>query len=86
MTKKLTISVSDEVYEGLRRRFGPRKISRFLNDLARERLRPRSLAEEYPEAAGDEQTEREALAWIETGVGECLPDEDFSGWPGRASR
>jgi hypothetical protein len=39
------------------------------------------LAEEYAEAA-----EREALAWIESGVGECLPDEDFGGWPGRPSR
>jgi predicted CopG family antitoxin len=35
MTKKLTITISDEVYEGLHRRIGRRKISRFIDDLAR---------------------------------------------------
>src|SRR6266446_1854020 len=47
MTKKLTITVSDEVYEGLHRRVGRRKISRFINELARERLQPGTLAQEY---------------------------------------
>ena len=37
MTKKLTITVSDEVYEGLHRRIGRRKISRFIR---RERFLP----------------------------------------------
>ena len=31
MTKKLTVTVSDEVYEGLHRRIGRRKISRFID-------------------------------------------------------
>src|SRR6202030_2119778 len=38
MTKKLTITVSDEVYEGLHRRIGRGKISRFIDDLARKHV------------------------------------------------
>jgi hypothetical protein len=35
VVKKLTITVDNDVYEGLRRVIGARRISRFLNDLAR---------------------------------------------------
>jgi len=35
MPKKLTITIDAEVYDGLHRVVGPRRISRFLNDLAR---------------------------------------------------
>jgi predicted CopG family antitoxin len=45
MTKKLTITVSDEVYEGLHRRIGRRKISRFIDDLARKHVIDRSHAD-----------------------------------------
>ena len=45
MTKKLTITVSDEVYKGLHKRVGRRRISRFINDLARERLADRDAPE-----------------------------------------
>jgi predicted CopG family antitoxin len=75
----LTITVSDDVYKELRNRVGSRNISKFMNELARDHLQSRSLAIEYADAARDEQAEQEALAWIEAGVGECLPDEDFSG-------
>lgn len=40
MTKKLTITVSDEVYDGLHRRIGRRRISRFIDDLARPHVAP----------------------------------------------
>jgi hypothetical protein len=35
MTRKLTITVSDEVYKGVHEKIGPGKISRFLDRLAR---------------------------------------------------
>jgi predicted CopG family antitoxin len=35
MARKLTITVDDDVYIGLKTRVGRRRISRFLNDLAR---------------------------------------------------
>jgi len=89
--KKLTITVPEEVYEGLHSRIGPRNISRFLTDLARPHVVAApavfsgSLEAAYAEKAGDEQAELEALAWVES-AGETLPDEDFSAWPGRKAR
>jgi predicted CopG family antitoxin len=35
MQKKLTVTIDEEVYEGLREVIGPRKISRFIEDLVR---------------------------------------------------
>jgi len=67
MTKKLTITVSDEVYKGLHRRVGRRRISRFIDELARERLADRGSPEYWltaPErelaAAYAEQADYEA--------------------------
>jgi predicted CopG family antitoxin len=92
MTKKLTITVSDEVYEGLHRRVGPRRISRFIDELARRHVLEKpetfhgSLADAYRAMAADEEAAREAHDWTESLIGETLPDEDFSGWPGYPSR
>jgi len=86
MTKKLTITVSDEIYERLHRRIGRRKISSFIDDLAREHFMERQLDADYAEAAADENREREAKEWIESGVDDGLPDEDFSEWPGHPTR
>ena len=35
MQKKLTVTIDEEVYDGLRTVIGPRKISRFIEDLVR---------------------------------------------------
>jgi hypothetical protein len=92
MTKKLTVTVSDEVYEGLHRRIGRRRISRFIDDLARRHVieRPEifrgTLAEAYRSMAADEAAERAAEEWTEGLIGKTLPDEDFSDWPGYPSR
>jgi hypothetical protein len=82
MTKKLTITVSDEVYEGLRRKIGPRRISRFIDGLARRHVLEQpanfrgSLADAYLAMAADEEAEREARDCTEGLIGETLPDED----------
>ena len=92
MTKKLTITVSDEVYDGLHRRIGRRKISRFIDELARRHVieKPEafqgSLADAYRAMAADDVAEGEANTWIEGLIGETLPEEDFSDWPGYPSR
>ena len=75
MTKKLTITVSDEVYEGLYRRVGPRRIGKFLEELARPHVLNRDLEAEYREAALDEERERQAREWIERLIGDSLPGE-----------
>jgi len=38
MKKKLTITIDEEVYEGLRKTIGPRKISRFVQEIVRPKV------------------------------------------------
>ena len=63
--KKLTITVEDEIYEGLYRRIGPRRISRFLESLARPHVIDNDLEAAYREMAADEIRESEAQEWSE---------------------
>jgi hypothetical protein len=65
MHKKLTITVDPDVYAGLHSVIGPRRISRFLNDLARPHVVPADLAAGYAAMAADEAREAEAEAWSE---------------------
>jgi hypothetical protein len=65
MPKKLTITVDPDVYAGLHNVIGPRRISRFLNDLARPHVVPVDLAAGYAAMAADERREAEALGWSE---------------------
>jgi predicted CopG family antitoxin len=63
--KKLTITVDEEVYEGLHRVVGRRRISRFINELAKPHVIEDALEEGYRAMAADEAREREAIEWIE---------------------
>jgi predicted CopG family antitoxin len=60
MHKKLTITVDEEVYRGLRRKIGPRRISQFIEDLVRPHVVSEDLAAAYSDMAEDEQREQEA--------------------------
>lgn len=61
MAKKLTITVSDDVYTGLHRVIGRGRISRFLEGLCRPHLMGPELEAAYREMAADEGRESEAL-------------------------
>ena len=74
MTKKLTITVDDDVYRGLHSVVGRRRISRFLNDLARPYVTERDLEEGYRAMAADEAREREATEWIEGVIADIADD------------
>ena len=74
MTRKLTITVSEEVYDGLYRFVGRRRISRFLEDLARPHVLHRDLDAAYQEMARDEQREAEAREWCEGLIGDVSDD------------
>jgi predicted CopG family antitoxin len=65
MQKKLTITVDEEVYEGLRKIIGPRKISRFVQELVRPHVVRPNLESDYAEMAKDKKREKEALEWAE---------------------
>jgi len=70
MKRKLTITVSDEVYTALQAVVGPGNISQFLEDLARPHVVRASLAEGYRMAAEDEEQEKEALEWSNALIGD----------------
>jgi hypothetical protein len=74
MRKKLTITVEEAVYKGLRKVVGKRNISRFLNDLARPHVVQDSLDEGYRAMAADEEQEREALEWSEGLIGDVADE------------
>ncbi|MGE5269038.1 MAG: addiction module antitoxin [Thiohalocapsa sp.] len=74
MSKKLTITVDDEVYAGLHSAIGRRRISRFMNDLARPHVLPGDLVQGYRAMAADEVREREAAEWIE-GLTDDIADD-----------
>jgi len=71
MPKKLTITVEAEVYDGLHRVIGRRRISRFLNDLARPHVIGLDLAAGYAAMAADEAREAEAEDWAEALIGDA---------------
>jgi predicted CopG family antitoxin len=70
MQKKLTVTIDEEVYEGLRDVIGPRKISRFIEDLVRPHVIKKELYAAYKEMAADEVRESEALEWAEATFGD----------------
>ena len=65
MQKKLTVTIDEEVYEGLRKNIGPRKISKFIEELARPYVVRPDLESAYAEMARDKRREKEALEWAE---------------------
>jgi hypothetical protein len=65
MQKKLTITVDAEVYDGLHSVIGRRRISRFINDLARPHVIGQDLSAGYAAMAVDEAREAEATTWTE---------------------
>jgi len=65
MQKKLTVTVDEEVYEGLRKTIGPRKISRFIQELVRPYVVRPNLESAYAEMARDQEREEEAVEWAE---------------------
>ncbi len=65
MQKKLTLTLDEQVYEGLYRKVGRRRISRFLENLARPHVIDGDLAAAYLAMAADEQREAEAQEWVD---------------------
>ena len=75
MHKKLTITVNEDVYDGLHRVIGPRKISRFVEDLVRPHVIRPALESGYARMAADERQEKEALEWAEATFRDVCDEE-----------
>ena len=74
--KKLTITINEEVYDGLHSIIGPRKISRFIEELVRPHVLKKEMYAAYKEMATDQIREAEALEWAEGTLGD-INDEKW---------
>ena len=70
MQRKLTVTIDEEVYEGLREVMGPRQISRFIEDLVRPHVIEKEIYTAYKEMSIDEVRESEAVEWAEATFGD----------------
>jgi hypothetical protein len=72
--KKLTITVDERVYDGLRTVVGPRRISQFIESLVRPYVVGKDLDIAYRQMAQEEAREAEALEWDEGTVGDVADE------------
>ena len=79
MSRKLTITVSEAVYQGLHRTIGRRRISQFIEKLARPHVVAQDIEASYRDMAADHAREREALEWSEGVIADAsAPDPHAS--------
>jgi len=74
MQKKLTITMNEQVYEGLYRVIGRRNISQFIESLVQPHVLGKDLETAYRQMALDESRESEALEWAEATIGDVSDD------------
>jgi len=65
MQKKLTITLDEQIYYGLKEVIGAGKISRFIEEIVRPYVVKDDLAASYKEMAADTEREQEAQEWAE---------------------
>ncbi len=65
MRRKLTITIDEEIYKGLHKFIGKRKISRFIEEATRPYITEKLYEKGYAEMANDKDREKEALEWSE---------------------
>jgi predicted CopG family antitoxin len=75
MQKKLTITIDEKVYFGLHKVIGPRKISRFVEELVRPHVVKNELESAYAQMAKDKSREKEALEWVEGTFGDSAHEK-----------
>ena len=64
MMKKLTISISEDVYEGLYAKIGAGRISRFIDSLARPHVVDQDMDSGYRAMSLDCAREEQADEWV----------------------
>ena len=85
MRRKLTITIDEEVYEGLHRTIGRRRISRFVETLVRPHVLQPDLEQAYVDVARDERRETGAIEWAEDTLGDGF-DAPMNRTPGPSLR
>jgi hypothetical protein len=74
MQKKLTITLDEQVYNGLHTVIGRRNISQFIESLVRPHVIGTELEAAYQQMAADEDREAEALEWAEATIGDVADE------------
>lgn len=74
MHKKLTITVSEEVYNGLHAKIGRGRISRFIDRLARPHVVDKELEKSYRAMAKDTERENSAKEWTDNLMPDALDE------------
>jgi len=74
--KKLTITIDEEVYEGLYREVGQRRISGFIEALVRPHVTQAGVEAAYREMGAAGEREDEALEWSEALLGDSWNDAE----------
>ncbi len=70
MHRKMTITLDEAVYDGLVRVVGRRKISQFIENLARPHVLKDDLEAGYQAMAADAEREKEAHEWTDALIGD----------------
>ena len=71
MQRKLTITLDEDVYNGLWRRVGKRRISNFIETVIRPLVADTSLDDGYMAMAADKEREAEAVEWSNALIGDA---------------
>lgn len=75
MQHKMTITVGQEVFEGLQRAVGNGDVSRFIEDVLRPHVLDQGLDEGYAAMAADAEREEEARQWCAGLADDLAADE-----------
>ena len=70
MNKRMTITLDEEVYDGLYQMIGKRRMSQFIEDLIRPHVMNTSLDEGYRAMSADKEREAQALEWCNALAGD----------------
>jgi predicted CopG family antitoxin len=79
MHQRMTITLDQEVYEGLYRTIGKRRMSQFIEDLLRPHVLDSNLDEGYRAMAADSEREKEASEWSNGLAGEMADKARLKG-------
>ena len=78
MHKRMTITLDEEVYEGLYWTVGKRHMSQFIEDLLRPHVMDTTMDEGYKAMAADKEREAEAWEWCNTLIKDCVHETQWS--------
>ena len=78
MQRRLTITIDEDVYDGLYRVAGRRKISKFIESLVRPYVLDSDLDVGYRQMADDTEREAEAMEWIESTAAEVSDEAQLN--------